>query len=371
MADEDQDLGETEQHEPFELTPADRRLVTQAYDLSVSTLVEQWTDRLLIVPDFQREYIWDNGKASRLVESLLIGMPIPVLYLYETPDAKYEIIDGHQRIRSIARYINNEFALTSLKVLDQFRNKRFHQLPEREQRFLRTRVIRAIIVGYESAPLIKFEIFGRLNTGAMMLNAQEIRNALYGGSLNELLKELERVATFRQAIGSSNPRPRMVDRELVLRFIGLRVTAGTYKPPLLKTLNDYAKDNRNPSEDELGSLRAIFELASARVFELFGPAAFRLTDADGKPVDRNVNRALFDAQMLTCSWIPPRYPLAQLQDLRPQILTSLRALYDDDLFLDSIQRATGDRSRFRRRVSRYAAAFAATGVPVALPTFID
>jgi uncharacterized protein with ParB-like and HNH nuclease domain len=89
--DDDQALGEVDDAEEFDLPTSDRRLITQAYDLSVNTLVEQWSDSILVVPDFQRGYVWDNGKASRLVESLLLGIPIPVLYFYETQQAKYEI----------------------------------------------------------------------------------------------------------------------------------------------------------------------------------------------------------------------------------------------------------------------------------------
>jgi hypothetical protein len=368
MAEENQDLGETDQQERFEFPPADRRVVTQAYDLSITTLTEQWADGTLVVPDFQREYVWDNGKASRLVESLLIGIPVPALYLYETPEAKYEIIDGHQRVRSIVRYIDNQFPLAALRVLDNLSRRRFHELPEREQRVLRTRVIRAIIVSYESSPQMKFEVFGRLNTGGMQLNAQEIRNALYAGKLNELLKRLELTATFRQAIGTKSPRPRMVDRELILRFFGLHNRITQYRPPLLRFLNDYARDNRNPPDGELQQLEDIFVVASTRVYQLFGSTSFRPIASDGSPLERNVNRALFDAQMLTCAWIPAETDITpRLQDVRSRVTT----LYDDDVFMDAIQRATGDRARLRQRIHRYLAAFEAAGLQVSSPQLPD
>src|SRR5207302_5968003 len=123
----------------------------------------------------------------------------------------------------------------------------YHQLRGHEQRLLRTRVIRAIIVSYESSAQMTFEIFGRLNTGAMQLNAQEIRNALYSGKLNRLLMELEKTSGFRHAVGSKAPRPRQVDRELVLRFVALRHGLASYRPPLIKFLNDFAMRNRNPT----------------------------------------------------------------------------------------------------------------------------
>src|SRR6516162_1998267 len=111
------DLGEMEGDEDFTFPPAERRLVAQPVDLSVQTLIEQWENKLLLLPDIQREYVWDNGKASRLIESLILNIPIPIFYFAETPEEKHEIIDGHQRVRSIARYLTNEFPLSGVAVL--------------------------------------------------------------------------------------------------------------------------------------------------------------------------------------------------------------------------------------------------------------
>ena len=111
------DLGEIEGEEDFVFPPNERRLITQPLDLSIQTLLEQWDNKLLILPEIQREYVWDNGKASRLIESLILNIPIPVLYFSETQEAKYEIIDGHQRVRSIVRYLNNDFVLSGVAAI--------------------------------------------------------------------------------------------------------------------------------------------------------------------------------------------------------------------------------------------------------------
>src|SRR5712691_5390572 len=110
------DLGEMEGEEDFTFPPAERRLITQPLDLSVQTLSEQWENKLLLLPEIQREYVWDNGKASRLIESLILNIPIPTLYFTETPEARYEIIDGHQRVRSVVRFRGIEFVLSGLAV---------------------------------------------------------------------------------------------------------------------------------------------------------------------------------------------------------------------------------------------------------------
>lgn len=232
----DQDLGERDNDEPDDFPPADRIIHTQGYDLSINTLKEQWDEKTLLLPSFQREYVWDNPKASRLIESLLLNIPIPVLYFAETAEANYEIVDGHQRVYSIVRYLDNQFPLSGLRISQEFKGKRFHQLPTREQRFLKTRALRTIVINHDSSPSMKFEVFERLNTGGLALNAQEIRNAIYHGRLNDLLKELERGEKFRSCLATKRPRRRMVDRELVLRFLALRDDLENYRTPLIRFL---------------------------------------------------------------------------------------------------------------------------------------
>jgi uncharacterized protein with ParB-like and HNH nuclease domain len=97
--------------EDFLFPPAERKVVTQPLDLSVQTLLEQWNNKLLVLPEIQREYVCNNAKASRLIESLMLNIPIPVLYFAETEEAKYEIFDGHQRVRSIVNFLSGIFFL--------------------------------------------------------------------------------------------------------------------------------------------------------------------------------------------------------------------------------------------------------------------
>ena len=350
----------TGDEERFRFPPEERKVVTQSYDLSVLTLVEQWDTELLILPEIQREYVWDNARASRLVESLMLNIPIPVIYLAETEDAKYEIIDGHQRVRSIVRFVKNEFALTSLNVLDEYRRHRFHELPNREQRFLTMRAVRAVVITQDSHPSMKFEIFERLNSGTITLNAQELRNSMYRGPFNNLLKELVLHETLRAMIGTTRPRRRMVDEELLLRFFALGSKFDGYKPPLKRFLNDYMRSVRNASAQELRHLEGIFKKTIGRLDIVLGSGAFRLTDENGHPVEKTVNRALFDAQMLVFSWVDER----ELRVKRPAALRALAKEYRSAGFLDTIQRATGDRARTRRRVRLLASALDAAGLSV-------
>jgi hypothetical protein len=359
----EQDLGEMDDSDGESLPSEERKVFTQPVDLSVQTLVEQWTQKVLVLPEIQRQYVWDNGKASRLIESLLLKIPIPVLYFAETADAQFEIIDGHQRVRSIVRFMTNEFPLSGLGVLKELAGARFHELPGREQRFLNMRTLRAVIIGVESHPSMKFEIFERLNTGAISLNAQELRNSIYRGNLNRALRELVKSSDFRALIGTKVPRPRMVDEELVLRFFALSDKYPLYRPPLKRFLNNYLSGLKAADDVQIKALQRRFAIATSRVRTLFGAAAFRLINSSGHPLEKNVNRALFDAQMLACCWLQsdptPEHAAA--------VLREFGRLCDDADFLDSVRRATGDRTRTRRRVRETIGAFILAGLEVDVP----
>ena len=365
MSEEDLELGENNsEEEGVRFPPEERKVTTTAYDLSVDTLVSQWKDEILVIPKMQREYVWDNGRASRLVESLLLNIPVPPVFFSETADSKYEVIDGHQRIRSVVRYINNEFALSGLRLMTEHLRLRFHQLPSREQRYLRTRVLRAIVIGPDSHPSMKHEIFQRLNTGAIALNAQEIRHALNQGSLNDLLHDLVTLKDFRKCVGSKSPRRRMVDHELVLRFFMLSEQYDSYRPPLLRSLNSYMEKNQKISADRRKGLRDSFARAATFNAVLFPEAAFRPADQSGKPTERGLNRALFDAQMVTAGWVDGGPPTAAQ---RQKILRKSSELFETEEFLDSIQRATGDRRRLITRMTMWGRTLEASGVAIDLP----
>ncbi len=356
-------MDETDGEEDFSFPPAERKVVTQPVDLSISSVLEQWELGQLILPPIQREYVWDNGKASRLAESLILNIPVPVIYLAENQQAKYEIIDGHQRVRSVVRFMKNEFSLSGLAVLHEYKGLRFHQLPEKEQRFLRMRTLRAIIISIDSHPNMKFEIFERLNTGAISLNAQELRNSIYRGPFNELLRRLAKDEKFRSLVGSKNPRKRMVDEELLLRFFALRERLSAYRTPLKRFLNTFMTERRELDDTDAASMIDAFNHAMNCLEVTLGTAAFRNLTPVGSVAELALNRALFDSQMLAASWIETCPSPAQATDARKRIA----ALFSDETFLDAIQRATGDRSRTLRRLRLTVEAFRAAGIVLSIP----
>ena len=375
MYSHDVDLPPDDADEDFDFPPANRKIITQPYDLSLQTLVEQWDSKHLILPELQREYVWDTGRASRLVESFILNIPVPPVYFAERKDSVLEIIDGHQRIRSIVRFMKNEFGLTGLSVLSEYKHKRFHQLPEREQRFLRNRSLRAVVISFESHDNMKYEVFERLNTGGIALNAQEVRNSLYRGMLNNRLKDLVENKALRLCIGTKKPRRRQVDEELVLRWFAMHDELGKYRPPLNLFLSNYMNSHKDEDAEWLDARAAHFELTMQRISQVLGSHAFRLIDADGnalrdpenKPLPRGLNRALFDAQAMAFSWVTTP---ADEMDKGAIVQSIARALIEGEL-QDAVRRATGDRARLHLRIKRMAGALTESGLHLRIPTDVQ
>src|SRR5580704_6632226 len=183
FAEEDSDADERPE---LAIAPKDRKLITQPFDFIVGSLEEQITDGQLILQDeYQRRQIWDAKKSSRLIESLLLNVPIPVCYFAELGDGTYSVIDGQQRLTAISRYITNLFPLSGLRVRPELNKKRFAELDKADQRLIKTRTIRCIVIQRESHPDIRFDVFERLNQGAVRLTPQDC-----GIQLPRLVKEL-------------------------------------------------------------------------------------------------------------------------------------------------------------------------------------
>lgn len=354
------------------IAPPDRKLITQPYDLAVGDLVNQvGDDRLHLRPVYQRQYVWDNKKASKLVESLLINVPIPVCYLTEESDGSRSVIDGQQRLRSLYRFLDNQFPLRGLEVLPELNKKRFHQLTERQQRLISNRTIRCIVISEESDPDIRFDVFERLNTGSVALNAQELRNSVYRGKFNDLLRELARSPEFSQCLAGRSDS-RMTFEELALRFLALDQRLEQYRPSLKRFLNDFMRDSRRLEEDQLDVMRARFLDAATKAHAVFGGNCFRR--ATGTPEEWNytqqINSAVFDVVMLNFGRLD-----VSAEDLAANAekieMTLVALMLENDDFGDAISLATGDRVRLFRRVRMYARALQGLGVDTGLSELQD
>lgn len=235
-------------------------------------------------PDFQRNFIWDETRQSRLIESIFLGLPLPSIYLSQYKDGRLTIVDGLQRIMTIRRFLNDKLRLSNLEYLDDCNGKTYSQLkdyfsPLRIRRFGQTQIM-CFVIDYRSPNKLKYDLFRRLNTGGKPLNNQEIRNCLSRPCLRKLLKEMVGTAAFKQATGGSVKDNRMEAQETALRFLcfytqydAVAESLSFYSGNMEETLDD-AVEYFNSYEDT-GEILSVYEQAMKDAFCLFGNQAFR------------------------------------------------------------------------------------------------
>ena len=330
-----------EEEQPVEIPPERRRVYADKSDRSIYELFRKFQrGDLILDPEFQRRYVWDNKKASLLIESVLLEVPIPVIYLAEEDNGKFTVIDGQQRLRSFFRFLNNEFKLRGLSVLSELNGKYFKDLDKEKQRKIEDTTLRVIEIRKESHSDVKFEIFERLNVGAVKLNDQELRNCIYRGRYNDLIKELAEDKDFLFLLGLKEPHKRMYDRELVLHFLAFyNQTYLKYKPPMKQFLNREMENNRNISEEKIKELRRVFKETVSMVKSVFGDKAFRRfipgdeKDPNGRWEIRKINVGLFEIIMFGFS----RYNKNQIIPLSDVIREELlHMMTSDKEFIASI-----------------------------------
>lgn len=338
---------EAETHDPDATPVKDRKVVTQPYDMGIEAIVAQVKDDTLFLrplnsrPNFQRQYVWTDKLASRLVESVLLNVPIPPCYLSENDDNELDVIDGQQRIYSLYRFLNNQFKLTGLEAIEELNGLRFFELSSKEQRKIKTHTLRCVVITNQSHPEIKFDVFERLNTNTAPLNAQELRNCIARGSLNDLVGELSYDVRWLGIRGRKTPDKRLADEEIILRFFAFR-TLGlkSYRTPQKHWLTDAAKEGRRYSNKKIVDLRDMWIGSLDVVLTFFEPIrAFR------RPGSTSINRALFDLVMSTASKIS----VETAQKKKKAFLDAFNHLMASEEFSDLISRAVDHKRRTDRR----------------------
>ena len=327
--------------------PEQRRLHTETYDFTVTTVVDKLNNRSIFIPDFQRRYVWSDAQASRLIESLIIQCPIPVIYLNQEQDETLAVIDGNQRLTSISRFLKNSFPLKGLTAYPELEGNRFHELDPRIQRHVENRTLRCIVILKGTHPQVKFDVFERLNTGATKLNPQELRHGLYFGDAISLAADVVKKTKLLSVLEIKADK-RMKAEELVLRFWALDEDIAKYRKPLAGFINDFSERNRTLSDLDKAAFEKSFGDAFERVLALLGDLTFRIFDTSHH-VESTFNAALYDALMVGVSTLLKSKALATLT--RTQAQTRLAKLFEEDeAFRKSISIATSDDSQVRYRI---------------------
>lgn len=341
--------------------PLDRRKIyTELGDPEVESLHNKFQrGRLIVQPDFQRQFVWDTAKASRLLESALLGIPIPVVYISQEQDNKEYVIDGQQRLTSFFSFMDGTFPdrtvfkLTGLKVFRELNGSKYSDLKEELQDVIRYFKIRTITFSKDSNPDLKFEIFERLNTGSVQLNDQELRNCIYRGGFNILLKELSTDPDFTAVLGLTKPDKRMRDIELVLRFSAFyHATYLNYKPPMKNFLNVEADKYRNISKTEAQELRAAFKSTCQIIRSMFDSNAFKRfykgteKNPAGNWEPKKFNASLYDVLMYAFAKQDKNFVYQNLDSIREAFICLMTENQD---FINAIELSTSSLQAVTKR----------------------
>lgn len=294
-----------------ELDPSGPRLMyTKPSSPILESLHTQWLKkRLDTQPDFQRYEVWSPQKKSALIESILLDLPIPQVFLAQEDDDTSVVVDGQQRLTAIFRYMSDEYALT--RVFKTIEGKKFSQLPPALQAKIENYELRIVKILKESDKDVRFMLFQRLNEGSISLNDQELRNCVWRGPYNEAMKSLAEDPGWRKLLNLKKRHPRMVDVELVLRYMAFHDQSYMAHPDK-KTgafLDKQMSLGTSITAKQMTASQKDFKTAIELAQTVFGERACRrfvpgTEEAPEGKWDAKINRALMDVQL----WGFSRYP---------------------------------------------------------------
>lgn len=336
------------------IPPEQRRLHTETADLTVGSLHQLMGTGKIEVPEFQRGYVWTRTQASRLIESLIIQCPIPVVYFSQSSTNNLIVIDGNQRLMSIKLYLNDGFELQGLTTYPELNGYTWAQLDPRFRDHISNRTIRCITILKDTHPQIKFDVFERLNTGSVKLNGQELRHGVNHGPLMRQVDNLVKNETWKKLSGIKSDK-RMKGAELILRYFAFRHDRELYRKPLSGFLDTFTTTYRSIPADKLDAWTSEFIQTLEAVDYFFGKNAFKIIKPDLTTAG-NFNSAIYDAQMIGIAETVSPAIRGRHAD-RNAVQQGFIELMGDNTFATSVQRATSDETAVDTRISRAIALF--------------
>lgn len=328
----------------LESTPATYEVITYPADFTLEGLVSKYKKGTLTIPGFQRNYVWNIKQASRLIESFLLGLPVPAIFLF-TDEVNNEqlVLDGQQRLMSIVYFFDGYFGesdktgrkkvfkLTGLNENSPYFNKTYADLEDSDQAAfnkLNDSVLRAFVVKQitPNGNTSVYHIFERLNTGGTQLVGQEIRNCVYHGEFNNLLCELNQYPNWRRIFGNEAPHKRQKDVELILRFFSFYENGHNYERPIKDFMSNFMRENQHLSQPERERFEDLFKSTCDKIVTFLGEKPFHIWSG--------LNVAVFDSTFTTLAKFG--FP----DDLNDRF-TALKA---DDDFIRGVRGATADES---------------------------
>lgn len=320
------------------------QITSYGTDYPVDALVKRIKAGVIFVPKFQRQYVWKIDEASKFIESLILGLPVPGIFLSKESDTnKLLIVDGQQRLLTLFKFYQNEFDDDEFRlkgVQKDLLGKRYKDLAPADQIRLDDSVIHAIIVRQDEPDDNEssvYQIFERLNSGGRPLSPQEIRACIYYGGYNELLSRLAQTPNWRSIIGQKH-NERLKEEELILRFFSLFYDLKYYQKPLKDFLNKRMAANREFELHEETEMEEVFDKTVSIILNSIGSRAFRLKGG--------IHTAIFDSVMVAIAKLVESGVSIEPHKIRDRYIQ----LIQDREFLFFIDTGTSDVSSIKNRI---------------------
>jgi len=331
-------------NEEVEVDPFRYSIISYGADYTVDSLVRRLNEDSIYIPAFQRGFVWPLETASKFVESLLLGLPVPGIFLSKDESERLIVIDGQQRLKSLQAFYNNKFKDESFELINVQKDlvgKTYDTLSSEDRRRLDDSIMHATIIQQtepDDGSTSIYQVFERLNTRGLTLNKHEIRHSMFYGTLTSLLQDLVLNKDWRALFGTE-VNTRMKEQELILRFFTLFFKHETYQKPLYKYLNLWMSENRNLEPDKLINLETIFKNTISVIHTEIGKTAFRRSG--------QINAAIFDSVMVGISMAMQKRKTYAKGELKKKY----DGLLDHKGFLKAISSSTSDELLVKERIN--------------------
>ena len=335
--------------EDYSSAPADYKIATFPADFTLEVLHQKWRSEEFYIPEFQRAFVWKQAQASKLIESFLVGLPVPPVFVYRDIETeRYLVIDGQQRLKSIFYFFEGFFGeeeqqsrkvfrLSGLSQESRFLGKLYDDLRVVDQRRLKNAVLRSFVVQQldPDDDTSMYHIFERLNTGGTLLTNQEIRNCIFHGSFAEYVAKLNEESAWRDILGKPNADSRKKDIELMVRFFAMR-DISAYQKPMKDFLSKFMNKNKHATKGVLRSSAGTFRDTCRAIKDTLGLKPFHIRSG--------LNVSVADAVMVAFS--------RHIHQIPSDIVDRYEQLKTDEEFDQATRQGTTDvdtvRERFRR-----------------------
>lgn len=320
--------------------------------------------RICIDPDFQRNSVWSLKQKSELIESVIMGIPLPLIYLAENEDGKLVVVDGRQRLTTFFEFLDNKFKLRDLKILPQINGMNLEELDKSK---LYSRYVTMIedtqlvvqIIKYPTKDRVRFDIFDRVNRGGTPLNKQEMRNALYQGNATKLLNKLSRMESFQRATGGSISPKHMKDKYIILRALSFYLLLHEkmvdknnkkieYRSDMEELLGTGMRLFNSMEKEQLIQIEEMFDQTMKKAYTCLGKDGFRIPST-GK-VRRPISMTLYETLFYY-------FTLFKNEDELKEAKRGVEELLTDEVYLKSLQHSVDSsvnvKIRFEKVIEKY------------------